>query len=138
MTDSTFEKSLLDGSQMVSVLLVFVSVLFGIKYQSIIAALQQEIPDAIRVDERAAFRRRQRQCIFADVLPVGVPAVVLALILLPPTLRILTSNMLVRPSDDFVPTVFVLVEAFVVAGAAWSIAWIVLLLMRISQTRGDH
>jgi hypothetical protein len=136
MSDSTFEKSLLDGSQMVSVLLVFVSVLFGIKYQSIIAALQQEIPDAIRIDERAAFRRRQRQCIFVDVLPVAVPAVVLALILLPPTLRILTSNMLAHPSDDFVPTVFVLVEAFVVAGSAWSIAWIILLLTRISQTRG--
>ena len=136
MVDGTFEKSLLDGSQMVSVLLVFVSVLFGIKYPSVIAALQQDIPDAIRIDERAAFRRRQRQCIFADALPVGVPAVVLALILWSPTLRILTSNMLVHASEDLVPTVFVLVEAFIVAGAAWSIAWITLLLIRISQARG--
>jgi hypothetical protein len=135
MPGGAFEKTLLDGSQMVSVLLVFVSVLFGIKYQTVVAILQQETPDAIRADERAAFRRRHTRCIFADVLPVAVPAVVLALILLPPTLRIFTSNMLVHPSDDFVPTVFVLVEAFVVAGAAWSIAWITLLLIRIFQAR---
>ena len=136
MTDSAFEKTLLDGSQMVSVLLVFISVLFGVKYQSIAATLRQEIPDADRGGERRALRRRQAQCIFADVLPVALPAALLGLILLPPTVRILTTNMLTHPSDDLVPTVFVLVEAFVVAGAIWSIAWIVMLLNRIFQSRG--
>jgi hypothetical protein len=135
MTDAAFEQSLVDGSQVVSVLLVFLSILFGIKYQQVVSVLSLEIPDATLTSDRETFREKQWNCLISDVLPVGVPSLILATLLAPASLRIVTGSNMTFLNLDMVRTLFVGVELSILAAVLWSIAVSCRLLSRKSQAR---
>ena len=122
MTEEAFEKSLVDGSQLVAVLLVFLSVLFGVKYEKIIRILGRELPDFLQADQRSSYRAAIKHCLAVDVLPLTVPSLLLAALLAPPTYQILTRSKLTYADLDLVRTIFVFVEVFTVLAALWSLS----------------
>ena len=121
MSDAEFHTQLLDGAQMVSLLLVFLSVLFGLKFTPVSQLIAEAVPDAVKRDERAALRKRIREAYVTHLLPVFAPALILAAILAPPALRIITSARFPASAYNLVETLFVLVELSIVATLAWCI-----------------
>jgi len=121
MSDAEFRKQLLDGAQMVSLLLVFLSVLFGLKFTPISQLMAEEVPDTVKRDARASLRKRIREAYVTHLLPVFAPALILAAILAPPALRIIGSARFPASAYDLMETLFVLVELAIVATLIWCI-----------------
>ncbi len=119
MTDEQFYKQIVDGSQMVSVLLVFLSIIFGLKYPLIADLMHSDAPDASRVVEREAYRRRLVGAIWHHVMPICIPSLLLALALGPSVVHIWSSGGLTYPTLQIVPLLFILSELSVCAAFTW-------------------
>lgn len=130
MSESAFRQSLVDASTVISVLLAFLSVVFGLKYEHVARALNEALPAADRPDDRASFRQRQRRCLFVDVAPIGVPSLLLTLLLAPASFRIISGSQFAYLDLDLVKSLFIAVNLSFVALAIWSVAVSVLLSLR--------
>jgi hypothetical protein len=135
LSDPDFDKSLVDASQLVSVLLVFLSVLFGINYGKVADALRTAIPNAALPAERREFRVLQRRCFVSNVLPVAVPCAYLAALLSLPFTRIIATSRLAFPDFNLVRTLFFTIELFIVASVIWSLFASWQLWSRIREAR---
>jgi hypothetical protein len=135
MNDAEFEKSLVDGSQVVSVLLVFLSVLFGINYTRVTDALQPAIPNAALPNERKRFRESQRRCVVRNVLPFAVPSLFLAILLGPAFFRIVLTSKIAFPDFNLIRTLFCAIEESLMSAIIWCIVVMWQLLRRQWRAR---
>lgn len=133
MNEQAFRQSLVDSCTVVSVLLVFLSVLFGLKYERVREALSDDIPDRVRPNDRGTFRGTQRRCFIADVLPVGIPSLFLAFLLGPACWRIVRLSHLSFPGVDLVLTLFLAIEACIMIVVLWSVTVSAWLWVRVNK-----
>jgi hypothetical protein len=133
MSDAAFHQEILDSGQMVSLLLVFLSVLFGLKFTPVTQLMGEAVPDAVRRDERTALRQRIREAYVSHLLPIFAPALIMALLLAPSTIRIIAGAHFSLAHYDLTEVLFVLVELAIVATLAWCIVAAVLLKAKADQ-----
>jgi len=113
------DKQIVDGAQMVSLLLVFLSVLFGIKYDAIIGLIGEDQPLAAKTEKRKDFRDRLLRSIVRDLSPIAAPSIVLVALLAPDAFRIASAGSLAYPNFDLVRTLFILVTIAVGLAVIW-------------------
>lgn len=135
MSDAELDKSLTDALQVVSVLLVFLSVLFGMTFQRTGVALSEREPGPEQPKDRRSFRQMLSRSIRDVAVAVGFPSLLLALLLGPDAVRIVARSRFAYPNFDLVPTLFFVVELFVVAVVVWCLVVSLQLASRIRRAR---
>jgi hypothetical protein len=136
MSEADFDRSLVDASQLVSVVLVFLSVLFGLKYQPIMDTISAQLPDESQPDARHAYRQRLSKTLFVHVLPVGLPSLAMTLLLAPDTLYILHGWDHSFADVALLRTLFLGIEIFIAAATIWTLAVSILIVYRV--VRAGH
>ncbi len=130
VTDQEFYKTLVDGSQIASVLFLFLSILFGVKYPLITETLRTVTPDPARPLERKEFRGKQFRCLRDDVLPVAVTSIILGGVLLAPCLQIKQRSALNFSNLNLVYTLFLMVEGCIALATVWCVVVAIRLVLR--------
>jgi hypothetical protein len=119
----------------VSLIVVFVFVLFDIRYPQIVRDIDSEIPDPARTKERKNHRRLLLNSILRNSLPLVVVNGVLLYLLSPLVVEILRSSTFQVWNFDFLRTCFVVVCGFVAVFFVWSVALTIRLWYRRHQCR---
>lgn len=124
-----------DSFEVISLILVFVFVLFDIRYPQITRLLQKDAPPVERKIERGQFKKELKEGLIRYGLPlVGSNAVMLVLFL-PLLTQVLQNSRLEWWNFDFVRTAFVVVYALIVFFFAWSLYLSVLLIQKLRAAR---
>lgn len=108
-----------DSLSALSVVLVFVTVLFGIKYPIIVADFK---PRDVR-GQGALTNERQRliKSFFANTIPVVISNVVAFLVILPLTVQFFRDGSLSLLGPDILPNLFLFISVWQLILAVWSI-----------------
>ena len=110
---------ILDAAELISLILVFSTVLFDIRYRHVVDTIRAEAPPG----EHA--RRRHRSELMGTLLVKVLPLVLFnclaAFLFLPLVLRIIALTRLSLWGFDFVTSAFILVFSAVSSFAAWSL-----------------
>lgn len=120
----SLRRQALDSLQVLTIFVAFATVLFGIRYPTILAAATRPLPDAAKAEERKIERRRRRAVMRGQCLPL------LVLIALPAYLFVPLSTRIARASEfnawDFDPvtTGFIALTVYLLLLLVWS-AWLV-------------
>lgn len=112
-------KLILDAVQAVSLILVFVTMLFTLRYPGIIKDIGEDIPEG----ERA--KKREKDRLLHSFLVNSLPPLFLngiaAYIFLPLTIKIIKQTHISLWQFDFLPTAFVLISFWVWCFFIWSL-----------------
>ena len=133
MSEADFDRSLVDASQLVSVILVFLSVLFGLKYQPIVDTMSTPLPDKLQPDARRAYRQRLIKTFLIHVLPVGLPSLAMTLLLAPNTVHILRGWDRGLKDEALLRALFLGIEVFIAAAAIWTLFVSIRILVEVSR-----
>jgi hypothetical protein len=136
MSDADFDRALVDASQLVSVILVFLSVLFGLKYQLILDTISTQFPDESQPDARLAYRQRLARTLCIHVIPVGLPSLLMMLLLIPDTIQILRRSHVSFADVDLIRTLFLGIEVFLAAATLWILILSIRIVIRV--VGADH
>lgn len=126
------ESEITTAFQATSLLLVFVSVLFGLRYPQIRADINTEIPEGAKA--KKSHRRLLRNSIVLNCLPVVLVTGMTFYLFLPTLLRIWESSHFEPWHFSFVWTSFVLVAMLVLLTFVWSVGLGVQLICRIVKS----
>lgn len=116
--------------QATSVLLVFLTLLFTLRYPEIAADLQMENLGE-KVKERAKRVRELKVRVITHLLPVVLGGASLSWLQAPLVGRIVAESRLELWSFDILPTAIVMVEVWVITITVWSLALTILLMRKI-------
>ena len=120
-----------DSFNVISLLLVFVFVLFDIRYPQIIKELEKDIPDKDLELERKNHRKKLMNRLLYQNLPLIIVNGILLYLFLPLLITVLLNSRFQIWHFDFVRTAFVIVIMLIAAFFFWSIYLAYLLLKRI-------
>lgn len=107
----------LQTSDALNLLLVFLSILFGIRYGEIIACLKEEIPAGLR--SACRLRSRVITILCTGCLPATLISLLATYLFLPLTCEVLTTYRFSPWRFDPVISGFVLIEAIMMALTLW-------------------
>lgn len=119
-----------DSLSALSVVLVFVTVLFGIKYPIIVADFT---PRDVR-GEGALADERQRliKSFLANTIPVVVSNIIAFLVILPLTVQFIRDGSLSLLGPDILPNLFLFISVWQLILAVWSFYLLIRALVTIS------
>ena len=123
-----------DSFNVISLLLVFVFVLFDIRYPQIIKELEKDIPDKDLELERKNHRKKLMNGLLYQNLPLIIVNGILLYLFLPLLITVLLNSRFQIRRFDFVRTAFVIVIMLIAAFFFWSIYLAYLLLKRIAAS----
>lgn len=118
-----------------NILLVFLSVIFGITYNEAVRLLDASIPDAAKVRERQIARKNIRRFLLVKWLPLVVTTAGTTYIFLPLAVRVLATSQLHFWDFDIQRTSFILVFILLVIALIWMLAILVQLVLKILAHR---
>ena len=127
------DKEIIDASQLISLLLVFISVLFSLKYTALTDLLREPLPDAARRDARTDLRDRLYSAMWAHLFPVALPSSLLAIALAPDSARVLVQFIAGHDSLDLLRVLFLFLEGTVVVSVGWCVATLIRFVVKIRQ-----
>jgi hypothetical protein len=119
----------------VSLVLVFVFVLFDIRYPQITQTIKKEIPDKAREKDRRFYRDELQKCLLQKNLPLVLIYGVLTYLLLPLLVGIFAQSRIDLWNFDLLRTGYLVVFLFVLAFFLWSVWLGVRLVVRINASR---
>lgn len=117
----------------ISLILVFVFVLFGIRYPQINDDLKKEIPDSTRKIERKKYKEKLKENLSSKALPLVIIYGFLFYLFLPLLLKIFSSSKLQLWDFDIMRTTFVVVDLFILSFLIWSLSQAIRLIKRIQK-----
>ena len=123
-----------DAFDVISLMLVFVFVLFDIRYPQIIRDLEKQIPISERKQERENHKRHLRRSLWFNNVPLIVVNGILLYLLLPLLVSVVQSSTVALWRFDFAKTSFVVVFLFVLVFFLWSVILGLKLLKRIAES----
>jgi hypothetical protein len=134
--DNTLNSILNDSFDAISILLVFVTVLFSIRYPEIKAVLDEPL----QTDKPIALER-QREKIKSELLIKWIPVTTLNFIvvysLTPLALKTINQSKLSLFNFDFIRTAFILIWYFIIAFFLGSIFILVKLICKIRECKNS-
>lgn len=116
----------------ISLILVFVFVLFDVRYPQITKQLQKDIPPKERKIERENFRKEIKECLIRSDIPLTVITGILLYLFLPLLIQVFQNSRFVFWGFDFARTAFVIVFGLIFFFFAWS-AYLGYLLVRMMR-----
>jgi len=125
---------ILDAMQATSVILVFVTLLFGLKYSIIKADIEKEVPGAGEIAKKNE-KQRLKSSFIVNCLPQLILFGVSSYIFLPLTVKIIQSSKFDLWNFDVLSTAFVSVVLWVWALFLWSLWLSVKLLLKINSIK---
>jgi len=128
-------QSIKEAFDALGLILVFVFVLFDVKYPQILKDLDRQPPPPGRELDRSSYRKDLRRSLLRNSLPLIVIDGVMLYLLLPLTVRVLQTSRLELWNFDFQRASFLAVALFIAVFFLWSIGLGVELLQRISKAR---
>ena len=102
---------ILDTFQAVGIIIVFVTLLFGMKYTAIVNALTEECPEGPKA--KSSLKRRLRSSIATDCLPVLFLTSISLHVLLPLAVEILRLREVSIWSLDMLPFAYIVITLWV-------------------------
>lgn len=124
-----------DSFAVISLILVFVFVLFDVRYPQITRLLQKDIPPAERKIERNATRKEIKEGLIRFSLPLAVIDGILLYLLLPLLVQVIQNSRLAVWNFDFARTAFVIIFGLIIFFFSWSIYLSYLLIKKIRAAR---
>lgn len=128
------ERQASDALLATSVLLVFVTLLFTLRYPTISADLERDEPVG-KSREAAKQSAEIRIRLITQLLPVLIGSVALAYLLAPLAVEIITSSRLELWSFNIVLTALTMIETWTLAIASWSIYLGIRMLAKLRRLR---
>jgi hypothetical protein len=116
-------------------LLVFIFVLFDLRFPQITAKIEAEIPDKKRMKERQIHRRELRKCLWQKGLPLMLVYAAVVYLMLPLLVRVVASSRLDPLHFDFLRTGFVLIFLFALGFFVWSLTLAARLIGKIREAK---
>ncbi len=105
--------------QAVGIMLVFVTVLFGLKYPKIKEALCRECPEGRRAKDR--FKFDLKSCLVNDCLPVLFATLISAYVLLPLAFKLISTKKICLWDLDMLPFAYVTITALLIVLLMWTV-----------------
>ena len=120
MASAAIHGQVLDSLQTLTIFVAFVTVLFGIRYDQLIKAIKNELPDKHgKPLARENAQNDLRGVLWSKALPLAVLTAIPAYLFLPLTVRILEDGSFSLWDFDTLETGFVLLEFYLVAFFFW-------------------
>jgi hypothetical protein len=106
-------RTIVDILQASSIILVFLTVIFGVKYPLIISDLETEIPNENKKNERNRVKKKLSQNFIMNCLPLTLLCAVFGYILLPFAFVIIKSSNIAIWNFDVLKTIFVIIVLWI-------------------------
>lgn len=116
-------------------MLVFVFVLFDVRFPQITAKIEAEIPDKSLVRAREIHRRELRKCLWQKSAPLAAVYAAVVYLMLPLLVQVIASSRLDLLHFDFLRTGFVLIFLFALGFFVWSLLLAARLIAKIHEAR---
>lgn len=124
-----FSDEILKISESVNLILIFITVLFGIRYPQIIEDTKREIPSGTKAKKRV--KDQLITSLVVKCLPNVVINFITCYLFLPSVIEIITEYRLVFWGFDFAVTAFIFISFLIFFFFVWSVYLFIKLLMRI-------
>lgn len=119
-----------DSFEIISLILVFLFVLFDLKYPKIQEVLSLEKPPPARLHDIKQFKKKHHQAIWRDAVPLFLGYLILVYLFLPLLFNIVSKTRLNLLHFDFIITAFVFVVLILIGFLLWVIVMLVRLIKR--------
>ncbi len=116
-----FKSSIIDSFSATSVLLVFIIMLFSIRYPQIIQDINKEVPRKEKTKECEHEKRRLMHSFLINCLPQTILLGITNYLFLPLTIHIIKNSQLSFWNFDFILTIFLFVVGWIWIFFIWSI-----------------
>lgn len=113
-------KLIIDSFSAISVMLVFVVMLFSLRYPIIIKDMDMEIPEIEKTKKRERERKRLKHSLVVNCVPQIAAFGIIAYLFLPLTINIINNTRLCIWNFDFIITVFMFVVVSIWFFFIWS------------------
>ncbi len=124
-----------DSFEIISLILVFLFVLFDLKYPKIQEVLQLEKPPPVRIQDLRHFQKKHRQVIWRDVFPLFLGYFFLVYLFLPLFISVLSQTHLVFWHFDFLITAFIVVVLILICFLGWITIMLICLSIRLQNSK---
>lgn len=124
-----------DTFDMLSLIIIFVFVLFDIQYPKIVKDINEKIPVRERVLERNNHKKKLISSFFKNCLPMIIINSSILYLLLPLTIKVLQNSTLDFWNFDLVKTSLILIFIFISLFFIWSIVLGINLMQRVNESR---
>lgn len=131
---NTLNQEINTAFQATSLLLVFVTVLFGLRYPKILDNIKEEIPAG--PDAKKKHKERLRRSLLSDCGPILIISGVISYLFLPLFVKVCSESHFELWDFDFARTSFFIIALLVFIVFLWSVSLIVRLVIRIYRV--DH
>jgi hypothetical protein len=129
-------QEILDGFQAASLLLVFVVMLFTLRYPTIISALNRELPNRAKPAERQSVRQEYRSILVIQCLPLLVTSGIVTYLMVPLAARTVVATDLRLWKSGFLEQGYVLVTAWNAVFFVWAVVLSVQVIRIVWRLRG--
>ena len=127
------QSEILAVSRLISLILVFVTVLFGIRYPQVLEDLRKDIPEGERAKERHRDRLSRRLAL--DMVPMLLVTFFASYLFLPLVFRIISVYEFKLWDFDIVVSAFVFITICIWFFFGWASLLSIKLLLRIGKSR---
>jgi flagellar biosynthesis protein FlhB len=114
-------ESIIDSFSAISVLLVFIIMLFTLRYPKIIADINKEIPRKEKIKEREREKRRLKSSFIINCMPQTVLLGITAYLFLPLSIYIIKNSQFSFWNFDFLITIFIFISGWIWSFFIWSL-----------------
>lgn len=128
-------QEILDGFQAASLLLVFVVMLFTLRYPTIITAIEKELPDVAKVAERQRVARELRGVLWAQCVPPAVVSFAAVCLMTPLAIRAVTASAFWSWTSGFLEKTYVFITILNWAVFVWTVILGVRLACRVRSVQ---
>jgi uncharacterized BrkB/YihY/UPF0761 family membrane protein len=128
MLSTDLDTQALDAFQVLTIFVAFVTVLFGIRYSSLLSAASDPLPETNKPDQRKNARKTRRIVLWVHSVPLALLTGISAFLFLPLAIRILDHGQFRFWNFDLVTEGYVLLTAYMFVFFVWTLA----LTMKIS------
>jgi hypothetical protein len=129
-------QEILDGFQAASLLLVFVVMLFTVRYPTIISALNRELPNRAKPAERQSVRQEYRSILVIQCLPLLVTSGIVTYLMVLLAARTVVASDFRLWTSGFLEQGYVLVTAWNAVFFVWAVVLSVQVIRIVWRLRG--
>jgi hypothetical protein len=119
----------------ISLILIFVFVLFDLRYPQIMEDLAKEIPLATRTKERIKHKSNLTKTLFLKSIPLVAILGVILYLFLPTSIRVLSESEFQLWRFDLLRTAFLIVFGLIFIFFVWSVVLLLRLVSRIKTSQ---
>ncbi len=110
---------ILDTFQALTIFVAFVTILFALRYPTIVVAASTDLPDASKPQARLIEQRRRRSIFWSQCVPLFSLTLIPSYLFLPLFIRVLRESRLKMWDFDPVRTGYLFLTLYIALGCAW-------------------